>query len=346
MAFAALGSSTRVHLVSAGFAFALLSTVAPLARAAPPAAVDDETRAAARQLGTEGVNAYQEGDYARASERLERAFQLLEAPSLGRWSARALEKKGQLVKAAERYVKTSRLPAQTGGDAEVQERAKVDAAAELEALRPRIPNLVIQLEGATPEETSVTVNGAPIKAALIGTSRPTDPGEVEIVARNGGQEVRQKLRLEEGQTRTATLNLQTGEASDVVSEPEEQPGATATAETSDAPAAPSRWQIPVGWTTLGVGVAGLAAGGVTAGLAAGQYDAASLGCNDNVCPPGSEGQVSSYNTLRLVSTVGFIAGGVLAAAGITLLVTAPRRPESAYIAPLIGFGTLGVEGRF
>lgn len=344
MAPGAFGSRSRVLLLSAFVGLGALG-LAARAHAAAPSAVDDETRSAARQLGTDGVQAYQAGEYDKASERLERAFSLLEAPSLGLWSARALEKRGQLVKAAERYLKTTRLPVEAGGEAAVQERAKSDAAAELEALKPRIPALVISIEGANPEEVEVTVNGAPIKTALIGTARPTDPGVVEVVARSGQEEVRQTVELAEGQSRTLTLNLETGEAvASAGPDPTDAPPKDAGAPAPSGPKA--RWQIPVGWTTLGLGVAGLAVGGVAAGMAAGEYETASAGCNDNSCPDGFEDQIAGYNTLRIVSSVGFIAGGVLAAAGITLLITAPKRSEAAFVAPMIGFGTLGVHGRF
>jgi hypothetical protein len=335
----------RVLLVSA-VASTVVSIVPSFALAASGGAVDDETRGAARKLGTEGVKAYQAGDYDVASEKLERAFSLLEAPSLGLWSARALEKKGQLVKAAERYLKTTRLPVEAGGEANVQEQAKADAAAEREALLPRIPELVIEIEGADPSEVEVTINGAPVKAALIGTARPTDPGTAEIVARSGSNEVRQRVDLEEGQSRTVTLNVETGQA--IAHEGESAPkgDSTAAVEADDAgPSAPkSRWQIPVGWTFLGLGVAGLATGGITAGIAASDYSTLSMDCPGDICPAGSD--VSGYNTMRIVSSVGFIAGGVLAATGVTFLLLAPKRQESAYVVPVLGFGTVGVRGRF
>jgi|GEM_PF-373788 len=339
------GSRAMVLLVSTFIGCASVCHSAALAHAAAPTVVDDETRSAARQLGTEGVHAYQAGDYDKASERLERAFSLLEAPSLGLWSARALEKTGRLVKAAERYLKTTRLAVEAGGDAKVQEGAKADAAKELQALEPRIPKLVIELEGASPDEVTVTVNGAAIKAGLIGTARPTDPGVVEIVARRGAEEVRQSVDLAEGQSRAVTLNLETGQAL-ASSSPKESEAPREDAGPLGDSGTKSRWQIPVGWTTLGLGIAGLATGGVAAGMAAAEYETASAGCTNDRCPNGSEEQVAGYNTLRIVSSVGFIAGGVLTALGVTFLLTAPKRPEAAYVAPVIGLGTLGLRGRF
>src|SRR5262245_41613860 len=81
--------------------------------------VDPATRAAARDLGSAGVKAYQEGDYATATEKLEKAYALLPMPSLGLWSARALAKQNKLVAASERYLEVGRLEV-SGGDAEVQ----------------------------------------------------------------------------------------------------------------------------------------------------------------------------------------------------------------------------------
>src|SRR5882724_10278109 len=67
--------------------------------------IDDATRAAARKLGTAGVESYQSGQFQVASEKLEKAYRMLQVPSLGLWSARALVKLGHLVEAQERYVK-------------------------------------------------------------------------------------------------------------------------------------------------------------------------------------------------------------------------------------------------
>src|SRR5688572_30759640 len=99
--------------------------------AAPLAAqpVDDATRAAARDLGMAGVEAYQAGSYPAASEKLDKAYRTLRAPSLGLWSARALAKLGKLIEASERYLEVTRLDV-ASGDVAVQKQAQIDAAAE------------------------------------------------------------------------------------------------------------------------------------------------------------------------------------------------------------------------
>ena len=51
-----------------------------------------------------------------------------------------------------------------------------------------------------------------------------------------------------------------------------------------------------------------------------------------------------------IATVGFVAGGALAATGLILLITAPDDPEkpqqAATLRPYVGFGTVGAVGSF
>src|SRR5262245_17640646 len=98
---------------SGALTVALLSSLIGSARAqetraapATPAArqpADDAARTKARALGYAGVEAYGNGDYSEASAKLEESFQLLPAPSLGLWSARALVGLGRWVEAEQRY---------------------------------------------------------------------------------------------------------------------------------------------------------------------------------------------------------------------------------------------------
>ncbi|MEZ4311889.1 MAG: hypothetical protein R3F14_27990 [Polyangiaceae bacterium] len=77
--------------------------------------------------------------------------------------------------------------------------------------------------------------------------------------------------------------------------------------------------------------------------AAAKDDLDSRGCKDNLCPPGLESDVASYNTLRAVSPAGFIAGALLLGAGALTVGLAPSSPKSARIQPLLGPGQAGVK---
>jgi hypothetical protein len=67
---------------------------------------------------------------------------------------------------------------------------------------------------------------------------------------------------------------------------------------------------------------------------------------DRICPRTFESELSSYRTLRVVSTAGFIAGGVLAATGVTLLLTAPRKPSKPAVGLWLSPSTAGITGDF
>jgi hypothetical protein len=106
---------------------------------------------------------------------------------------------------------------------------------------------------------------------------------------------------------------------------------------------------------IGVGGAGIVLGVVTGAMAAGKHGtASSSACASGPCSPGDfatyTSDRNSYYTLGTVSTIGFIAGGVLAAGGAALLLFSPKSdaaaPAAAWVSPWVGAGSAGVTGRF
>ena len=98
-----------------------------------------------------------------------------------------------------------------------------------------------------------------------------------------------------------------------------------------------------GFILGGIGIAGLAAGAVAGILA---LSAKSSDCPDDVCKPGDK---STVTTDAHISTAGFIAGGVLLAAGAGMVIFAPRsanaHPETALrLVPIFGSGGAGAGG--
>lgn len=301
------------------------------------AQADDATRSAARTLGYSGVEAYQAGDYATASDKLEKAYRILQVPSLALWSARALVRLGRLVEASERYRDALRLSPE-GGDVDVQKRAQTEAASELEALKPRVPVLIIQLRGAKPREVALVIDGVRSTTELIGEARPTNPGEHRVVVRRGAEQLVRDIALAEGEQRTELFELA------------EQPVATPAVAASPAVDSALRAEAAEGGTArrtfgfvaLGVGGASLVASGIVTGLALGKKS--DLGCVDNRCDPSVSDEVESYNSLRTVSTITFFAGIALGAAGAVLVVSAPATAERVALA--VGPGSVGITGSF
>ena len=303
----------------------------------PAFAVDSASRNAARQLGYEGVTAYQKGDYKVAHERLERAYEVLKAPSLGLWSARALEKVGMLVEASERYLEATRAEVAAGGKEDVQRQAQKDAEAEREALLPRIPSITIQIEGADAATVDVSIGGSEISSALFGVPRATNPGHVEVLGTRGEDVSKAEVDLAEGDQKTITLQF-----SPLTAAP--PPTQVSTASPRDEVSA-GNWQRPAGWIGIIAGGTSLVAGGVFAGVGASKYSA--LDCTDGICTgAGQESKVDSYNLMRTLSTTTFIIGGVLAATGVTLLLTAPSENSQAAMGAYVGLGNAGLKGTF
>lgn len=321
-------------------------------------AIDAATRAAARDLGTEGVEAYEAGDFPQAMERLERAYEVLQLPSLGLWSARALEKNGRLVEAYERYLEATRLSTEGAGETQVQIDAQAEAETESEALKPRIPKVIVDILGAPPEEVEVTIDGAVVVRALYGAGRPSNPGEIEVVATWGEREVRGKVVVLEGEEKKIALNFNDTNApvpapvakpAEPPLAPKSEPAPASSVSVTPQDLSPPKggsWQRPVGWIGFGVGVAGLAFGGITGFFAMEKNRELADNCPNRTCGPDQFTERWMYDNFRIMSSAGLIGGGVLTAAGLTLVLTAPKRKSTAFVSPYVGLASAGVEGAF
>ena len=305
------------------------------ARAQAP---DPSVVSAARALAEEAFALYDKGQYPAALDKFNRADELVHAPTMGLGAARCLERSGHWVAAAERYRAVSRV--EPGRDAsEAFKQAVSDAAKEGQALLAKIPKLRISIAGAPPGEVSVTLDGAPVPAALLGLPRPTDPGHHRLTGARGTDVAVKELDLAAGDDVAVTLEL-TPAAARLAPVPPQQQGGGST-------------QRVIGWVGLGVGAVGLVVGGATLGVVLHDRSAlvASHGCtNDLACmPPATQAQVNGYNTVRSLPTAGFVVGGVGVAVGAVLLLTAPRaRPplRALRLQPWLGPDGAGVTGVF
>ena len=327
-----------------------------LAAGQPAAAqpVDDATVASARALGQEGLAAYDAEDYAEAAEKLGAAFNATRVPTLGLWLARALAKTGRLVEASERYGEVLRLSVQPGQQEETQRQAKADAAKELAALRPRIPTLVVQVSGADAKDVEVTVDDAKVPSSLLVVPRPVNPGTRVVTGKLGTQEVTESVTLAEGEKQTVELKLgasaPTAEPATAATGPEPEHVSDESPDTEDQAVAdaeeqPDSLQRLGAYASLGVGGVGLLLGSITGVMVLSKK--AKLedeGCVDYHCYTSQKDDVDSINSLRTISTVGFVLGGVGLAAGVTLLLTEPKAKET--VALRIGPTSAGISGRF
>jgi hypothetical protein len=342
-----------------GLGLFLLGVVLLVAAPASAQDVDDGARAAARKLGYAGIEAYQANEYKSALEKLDKAYRVLQAPSLGLWSARALLANGRLVEASERYLEVTRL-SPSGGEKAVQDQAKADARRELEGLTGRIPSLVVRVDGAFASDVKVTVDGVLIPAALIGEGRPTNPGKHRVEGTRGTERVQAEITLAEREEKSVTLRFNpaglldagngTSGTDAAAAGGAPAPAASGPAPTGDTGAPGSRGARgkgsairTMGWVAIGIGAAG-AGVGVTTGILTYQKKEDIEAAGD--CRGGCKetGRVQNFNTLRTIAIASSIGAGVLVMTGVALLVAAPAdEPEMALE---IGPASLLLRGTF
>ena len=324
--------------------------------------VDAATRSAARDLGYAGVTAYQAGDYTTASTKLEKAYAVLKAPSLGLWSARALAKLNKLVEASERYLDVTRLQV-SGGDVAVHEQAKKDAASEHASLVPRIPKLLVRVVGVEEHEVAVTIDGVALANALVGEQSPVNPGTHSVVGKRGDETVEERVSLAAGAEQSVELKFKGGPlpkptpvaGGDELGGPTQTTGSDSSGNYSVDATSSSRRGSPVlrtlGWIGLIGGGAAVAGGAVTGIIV---LDWRNQIQNDEKLGR-NQGTRDRYDTLRMISLASLITGGALTTAGIVILAATPSASGSAqnheggakrFVAVEVGPGSIGVNGVF
>lgn len=215
-------------------------------------------------------------------------------------------------------------------------------------LNAAIPTVVfLAKDGAGHDLVAVRVSmdGEPIGDRLDGTAIPVDPGQHTFKFEVTGQPpVDLSLVVGEGQKdRRETVTLGGAAVAATASPTPASPGVGKVppapnpgmqGESQPAAGAPGGGQRIFGIVAGAVGVVGLGLGGVFGGLAASDWSKAKAACNGKpvscTTDPNSTGFQGerSATTMATLSTVSFIAGGVLAAGGVVVFLTAPRTPSS------------------
>jgi hypothetical protein len=332
----------------------------------------DEDRAGARTLATEGAKAFAAQRWAEAVDLFTRAEALVHAPPHLLFLARARMKLGQLVLARETYTKIVRENIPPSAPAAFVE-AQAAAKQELPALEPRIAMLTVTVSGAEGKAVSVTVDGQKLAAVFVGAPKPIDPGEHKVQATSEGMASDVvTLHVREGARQSVSLALapQKGAApiaaaTPTTASPMLAPTTTMTppqnAVSSAAPdAAPaesgSNGLRIASYAALGVGAAGLGLGTVFGLQSMSKRSSADDLCPDaNRCPVSKKDQVEGFDDdarqAQTLATIGFIAGGVGVATGITLLVLSSKKDDASAlhgptIHPWVGLQSAGVTGTF
>ena len=307
--------------------------------------IDPQVREAALELATSGDALFASGNYATALDRFTRASELVTAPTLMVRQAECLEKLGRLIEAAEAYRKTARFLVDDSAT-EPFRLAVAAAKARIAAIEARVSHLEVIVQAPNPDAVLVTLNDQPVSVPQWQKILELNPGRYQVRATAGSQAAFEAVTLEEGSHRQVTLRLFPAAASPAL--PISQPAIM-----HDSPAPepkPGTSLVPtLGWISLGVGAAGLLTGiGTGIEVFHLKRDLDKNGCIDGVCGPGQQGDVHTYNSLRVVSTTGFVVGGVGLAVGSAIFYFAPRQERASreHLTPWVGIGSAGFSGRF
>jgi hypothetical protein len=328
-------------------AFALGGIMAGALCVARPALAEDTVGAQA--LFDQGKKAMAEHNYAEACPKLEESLRLQEALGTMLNLALCYEQEGRLASAWSRFLEVASR-ARTAGQGQ---RARV-AQNRANALAPKLSNLVVDVPAANRVDgLEVRKDGVPVGQAEWGSAIPADAGPHTVEATAPGRKRWSGTVKVAGGAVTAHVEVP-------LLDPEAPPAAAPErAEARPAPVEPAP-PAPVpekpshgngmriaAYVTGGVGLAGLAAGGVFGVLALLRHNDAASACPTDPCRTAAGQQLwSDATNFGNVSTVAFAAGGALFATSVVLLLTAPKASEAgaseAHL--LVGPGSVSFRG--
>lgn len=334
-------------------------------------AVDDNERAGARAAATEGLKAFDEKRYADAADLFSRAESVIHSPVHLLYIARSQAGLGALVKAQETYRKLGREELSANAPPAFR-KAVEDGNRELKALEPRIPYVTVTVPGRS--DAVVEMDGKRVAPALVGVPLPVDPGAHTFKANAEGMQKELSVTLKEGERQNVTLALEPAQApagAPPAAAATPAPGATAPAATPASPEAAPIATPPVtdtgtkgngmrigGYVGIGVGVVGLAVGTIFLAQTGskssegdkifGQCNATPTGCSAAEKAEIKKLDDDAKSSKTTLAVVGYAVGGVGLAAGITLLLLAPKSQSTSArrVTPYVSHNGVGLQGSF
>lgn len=224
-----------------------------------------------------------------------------------------------------------------------------DAAKRAKELRAKLTNVVVEL--AERDQVVVTRDGVDI-TALVGTPTPVDPGVHHYAAHAPNRRDWTSDVDVKGEGATITVSVPKLAAPEVAA-PQPPPAPPPHQEPPppiEPPAHPGRGRRIAGITIGVVGVAGMTVGAIYGVRAMSRGDDARRLCGGSLdtCagdPLAAQHALDLGRDAARISNIGFIAGGVLAATGVILYVTAPHGLAATPVAGPDGVG-MTFAGRF
>jgi hypothetical protein len=293
----------------------IASALAASATTRPAYAAEPGDKPAAEALFRDGRARMEQGNYAEACPKLAESQRLDPAAGTLMNLGRCYEGNNQTASAWVTFTEAAKAAA-----ARRREDWRATALARVHALEPKLAYVVIVVpEEARAPGLVVKRDASEVRQPEWGTAIPVDAGSHDISASGAGLVPWSKtIAIADGDH--ATVAVPKLAAAPVATA---SPVAGATAGGTDGPehaAASTPWRT-IGYVALGVGAAALVTGAVTGLLAGSAGSDADRLCPSSPCANREGLDASSRaHSLATVSTIGFVAGGVLAAGGLALVI--------------------------
>jgi serine/threonine-protein kinase len=323
-------------------ALLLATTLASIMLAGGVARADDE--AAATELFNAGRDLMKQGDYAAACPKLAESVRLKATVGALAKLATCEEHEKRLASAYARWQQALNLAQSTRDERapEVQrELARVDKV---------VPKLTVKAAGALPADASIRVDDTTLGAASLGVPLPVEPGPHTVAATAPGKKPWSTTVTTAADGATTAVDVPSLEdapappSTPPLTPPQPQPQILTPTQPLTPPPAPtpagsSPWPI-VGIVAGAAGLASIAGGAVLGFVAMGKRNDAN--CPNNTCPDAAHAStLGDAKTAADWSTGLFVAGGVLAAAGVTVWVVSHGHESAPQVGATVLPGGVG-----
>jgi hypothetical protein len=274
------------------------------------------------ELFTQGKQLMNAGDFAEARVRLIESARL--DPKVGTLASLAVceEKLGHLAEAHARWQQARALATATN------DARRPLTESEIARIDRSVPKLSIEVRGGSPPGLTIKADDLDVGPGMLKAPLPVDPGDHTVSAVAPGKlPWSQKVHTEADGKVTVVV---VGPLQDAPSAgPGEGAGGAGTGAGREGAAAGGggggwRGQRTTGVVVTGLGVAGLAVGGAFGVQTLVLKNQRGKFCDaNNVCTSSGVNLDHDARTAATVSTIAMVAGGVVAAGGLVLVLTAP-----------------------
>ena len=308
------------------------------------------TAADAAATFSEAVERFGAKKYQVALPLFREALEATGSPNARFYVARCLRELGRVPEAYEEMKATVRDATERAENEQKYVPTRDSAAAELALLERRVGKLVIAITDP-PAGIVVQLGGQELDVARLGVPVAVHPGTVAVSVRAPGKiSLDRQIEVPAGQTRSLALML--------VAEGPPGPSGGSGPPTPDLPGDESEGSgggIRIaGFVVAGLGLTAIGAFAITGSMAKSDFDELDQECGGVTCPDSEQGRVDDGRMLTTVANISLIAGGVLLAGGVAMIIFGgPSEPvDSAAaglsVAPILApeMGGLTLHGRF